>query len=107
MIILTLIWFVIGAAAGWRLASHRTGTAASRVLEQAREQMGNEVRHWQEQTERIRAQADRMAREKDAWTAGYKQGREDVIKIVPHIAAQRGLLGQSVASESDEMNDCA
>ena len=80
MFLLALIWVFIGVALGWRFGSRRSTS---------------------------QARANQLAQENEAWTAGYKQGREDVIKIVPHIAAQRELLGQSVASESDEMNHCA
>jgi Tfp pilus assembly protein FimV len=104
MFLLALIWILIGAAVGWRLGSRRS---ASRALAQARQQMRQETRYWQELAERSKIRADQLAQENEAWAAGYKQGREDVIKIVPHIAAQRGLPGQSVASESDEMNNCA
>jgi hypothetical protein len=42
-----------------------------------------------------------------AWAAGCKQGREDVIKIVPHIAAQQRLLPPDRGTETAELNDCA
>lgn len=104
MFLLALIWVFIGVALGWRFGSRRS---TSQALTQARQQMRQEIRYWQEVAERSQIRANQLAQENEAWTAGYKQGREDVIKIVPHIAAQRGLLGQSVASESDEMNNCA
>jgi hypothetical protein len=104
MFLLALIWVFIGVALGWRFGSRRS---TSQALTRARQQMRQEIRYWQEVAERSKVRADQLAQENEAWAAGYKQGREDVIKIVPHIAAQRGLLGQSVASESDEMNHCA
>ncbi len=104
MFILILIWILIGAAIGWRFGSRRS---TSQALTQARQQMCQEIRYWQEHAERSKVRADLLAQENEAWMAGYKQGREDVITIVPHIAAQQGLPGQSLASEPDEMNHCA
>jgi hypothetical protein len=40
-----VIWVLIGGALGWRLGSCR---ATSRALTQARQQMSQEVRYWQE-----------------------------------------------------------
>ncbi len=107
MILLGLAWILIGVALGWQLGSRRSSAAASQALVQAREQMRQEIRYWQEQAERSKIKADQLAQENEAWTAGYKQGREDVITIVPHIAAQQRLLGQGLSPEQDEMNDCA
>lgn len=112
MIALTVVWLVIGLAAGWRIASRRVARAASRSLqrelEQAREQMSDEVRYWQDQTERIRVQVGQLAQEKDAWAAGYKQGREDVLGIVPPlIAAHLRSTGRNRPSTTTEMDDCA
>jgi hypothetical protein len=46
-----------------------------------------------------------LAQENEAWAAGYKQGREDVIKIVPHMAAQQRLLPQDRRTDTTEIND--
>jgi hypothetical protein len=103
MLLLALvIWVLIGGALGWRLGSHR---ATSRALTQARQQMSQEVRYWQEVAERSKIRADQLAQENEAWAAGYKQGREDVIKIVPHIAAQQRLLPQDRRTDTTEIND--
>ncbi len=107
MILLGLAWILIGVALGWQFGSRRSTAATSRALTAAREQMVREIRYWQEQAERAVVRADQLAQENEAWAAGYKQGREDVITIVPHIAAQQRLLGQGLSPEQDEMNDCA
>ena len=104
MVLLILIWVLIGAAIGWRAGSRRS---TSRALTRAREQMRQEIRYWQEHAERSKVRADLLAQENEAWAAGYRQGREDVITIVPHIAAQQRLLSQGLPSGPDEMNDCA
>jgi hypothetical protein len=103
-VFLTLVWFLAGATAGWGLTSLRAATTVSH----ARQQMRREIRHWQSETERYKSVADRHAQDKAAWTAGCKQGRDDVITIMPLLlAAQQRLLLQDRTTEPTEMNDCA
>lgn len=46
--------------------------------------------------QRFKATADRLAQEKESWTAGVRQGRDDVITIVPLlIAAQQRLTAEA------------
>ena len=104
MVFLALIWVFIGAAIGWRFGSRRS---ASRALAQAQQQMRREIRYWQEAAERSKVRADLLAQENEAWAAGYRQGREDVITIVPHIAAQQRLLPQDRTTEGAAITDCA
>jgi hypothetical protein len=104
MFFLALIWILIGVAVGWRLGSRRSN---SQALTRAGQQMRQEIRYWQEQAERSKVKADLLAQENEAWAAGYRQGREDVITIVPHIAAQQRLLSQDRRIDTAEMNDCA
>ena len=101
---LILVWFLAGAIAGWGVTSLR----AAGTLSRARKQMRREIRHWQSETERYKAVADRHAQEKAAWAAGCKQGRDDVITIVPMLlAAQQRLLAHDRRAEATKMNDCA
>lgn len=101
---LILVWFLAGAIAGWGVTSLRAAGTVSR----AREQMRREIRHWQSETERYKAIADRHAQDKAAWAAGCKQGRDDVITIVPMLlAAQQRLLFADRRTGAGEMNDCA
>jgi hypothetical protein len=103
-VFLTLVWFLAGATAGWGLTSLRAVTTVSH----ARQQMRREIRHWQSETERYQAVADRHAQDKAAWTAGCRQGRDDVITIMPLLlAAQQRLLFTGRQTEPTEMNDCA
>jgi hypothetical protein len=104
MFLLALIWVLIGVAVGWRFGSRRS---TSQALTQARQQMRREIRYWQEAAERSKARAGQLTQENEAWAAGYRQGREDVISIVPHIAAQQRLLPQDRGTDTTEMNDCA
>jgi hypothetical protein len=101
---LLALMVLIGVAIGWRFGSHRS---ASQALTRARQQMRQEIRYWQEAAERSKFRADQLTQENEAWTAGYRQGREDVISIVPHIAAQQRALPGDRGTDSAEMNDCA
>jgi hypothetical protein len=105
-VLLTLVWFAAGATAGWGVASLHAAAALSR----AREQMRREIRCWQAETERSKAVADRLAQEKESWTAGLRQGRDDVITIVPLlIAAQQRVMTQTPGhgSASSQIDHCA
>ena len=65
-VFLTLVWFLAGATTGWVLTSLQTARTVSR----ARQQMRSEILHWQSETERYKANADRHAQNKAAWAAG-------------------------------------
>ena len=99
-----LVWFLAGAIAGWGVTSIRAAMAWSR----AREQMIREIRVWQEETQRFKARADQLAQEKESWVAGVKQGRDDVITMVPMlIAAQQRLMGLGRTTQTGQLDDCA
>jgi hypothetical protein len=105
-VLLAVVWFVTGAMAGWGVSTLRAATAAAR----AREQMRREIRCWQAETERFKAVADRLAREKESWTAGVRQGRDDVITIVPLlIAAQQRMMAEAPGrgAATSEIDHCA
>ncbi|HUY49154.1 MAG TPA: hypothetical protein VMV92_26120 [Streptosporangiaceae bacterium] len=77
-------------------------------MSRARVQMHREIRYWQAETERYKAVADRLTQERESWVAGCKQGRDDVITIVPLlIAAQQRLMGLSCFTDPSQMDDCA
>ncbi len=103
-VLLALVWSLAGAIAGWGITSIRATMAAAR----AREQMIREIRVWQEETQRYKAVADRLAREKESWAAGIRQGRDDVISMMPLlIEAQQRLRDPGRSTGSASMDDCA
>jgi hypothetical protein len=105
-VLLAAVWFLTGAIAGWGVRALRAAATMSR----AREQMRREIRCWQAETERFKATADRLAQEKESWTAGVRQGRDDVITIVPLlIAAQQRLMTEAPGrgAASTEIDHCA
>lgn len=104
MFLLALIWVLIGVAAGWRFGSRH---ATSQALTRARQQMRQEIRYWQEHAERSKVRADLLAQGNEAWAAGYQQGRDDVITIVPHLTAQQRLLPQDAATDAAGITGCA
>jgi hypothetical protein len=85
-IFILLIGFTIGAILGWRLGRWRTYEALSRT----RQAMTDEIALWQAAAARANTKAAKATEEARMWAEGCKQGREDVISIVPLlIAAQR------------------
>jgi hypothetical protein len=73
------------------------------------EQMARrEIQHWMDEAARARSHAAQLARDNETWAAGCKQGRDDVITVVPLlIAAQEhnrggGTCGQHGAQEITE-----
>lgn len=101
---LILVWSLAGAIAGWGITSIRATMAASR----ARELMIREIRVWQDETQRYKAVADRLAREKESWAAGIRQGRDDVITMMPLlIEAQQRLRDPGRDNGTASMDDCA
>lgn len=78
-----LMGAAIGGAVAWWFASQR----AAEILMQARTAMHREIRHWQQAAARANSEVERLAREAESWSAGCKQGREDVISIMPLLVA--------------------
>jgi hypothetical protein len=73
------------------------------------EQMARrEIQHSKDEAARARSHAAQLARDAETWAAGCKQGRDDVITVVPLlIAAQEnntagGTCGQHGAQQVTE-----
>lgn len=56
---------------------------AARTLETMR----RKIRHWQDEAARARTHAAQLERDAETWAAGCRQGRDDVITIVPLLVA--------------------
>jgi hypothetical protein len=102
-VFLTLVWFLAGATTGWVL----TSLQMVRTVSRARQQMRSEILHWQSETERYKAVADRLAQDKAAWAAGAKQGRDDVITIMPMLLAAQRPQWPDPRHPAAQVNDCA
>jgi hypothetical protein len=78
-----LLGVALGVPVGRWLAMRR----AMATVSQAEVRMRRELVHWQEAAQRATAEAARVAREAEAYKAGCKHGREDVISIMPLLVA--------------------
>lgn len=86
MIILYCIaWAVIAAVAAWGIMEVRTSAAMSRLGAKMRE----EISHCHDETSRARADAAQIARDGAIRAEGWKEGRDDVMAIIPLIVSPR------------------
>jgi hypothetical protein len=96
------IGLAVGAVISWRATRSRARAEARRELSRAWTDMRREVNHWQEAAARANADAARIAREADAYKAGHKNGREDVISIMPLLVAAQQHPADEARASGDE-----
>jgi hypothetical protein len=82
-----ITWAVIAAGAVWAITEARTFAAMSRLAAKMRE----EISHCQDETSRARARAAQIARDAAIRAEGWKEGRDDVVAIIPLIVSPRDL----------------
>ena len=89
-----VLLMIMAAVAAWGFTMVRVSGQHSRLkAEIARiERIARqEIQHWQDEAARARSHAAQVERDSKAWAAGCKQGRDDVISVMPLlIAAQEG-----------------
>jgi hypothetical protein len=102
MIIPLAIGLVVGATISWRATRSRARAEMRRDLTRARADMHREVQHWQEAAARATAEAARIAREADAYKAGHKSGREDVISIMPLLMTVQQRPGDEAQASGEQ-----
>jgi hypothetical protein len=81
-----------------RASAHHSRLRAEmvRIEREARK----EIQHWRDEAARARSHAAQIARDAANWAAGCKQGRDDVITVVPLlIAAQEKGTGGGPGSQ--------
>ena len=86
-----------------RASAHHSRLRAEmvRIEREAR----REIQHWRDEAARARSHAAQLARDSATWAAGCKQGREDVITVVPLLMAAQeqgkevGACSQHAAQE--------
>lgn len=84
MSVLIIIAFAATAAlAAWRLALARSAATISRL----REEMQEEVRYWQAESARAKVRTAQLEKEVASWSAGCRQGRDDLVAVLPLIIA--------------------
>ena len=105
------ILMIMAAVIGWGCTMVFVAARHSRLRDEIGriDQMARrEIQHWKDEAARARSVAAQLARDSETWAAGHKQGRDDVITVVPLlIAAQEhhtagGACGQHGAQEISE-----
>ncbi len=97
-----VIGLAVGATISWRAARSRARREVRRELYRAWADMRREVNRWQEAAERANAEAARVTREADAYKAGHKNGREDVISIMPLLVAAQQRPADEARASGDQ-----
>lgn len=82
-VLTTIAWATIAAVTVWGLTWVRAAAAISRL----REEMQEEVRYWQAESARAKSHLVQLERDAVTWTAGCKQGRDDLVAVLPLIIA--------------------
>jgi hypothetical protein len=100
VIVPIIIAFTVTAAlTAWRLALARSAGAISRH----REEMQEEVRYWQAESARAKVRTAQLEKEVASWSAGCRQGRDDLVAVLPLIIA--ALERPSVYAAADQIHD--
>lgn len=86
-----------GGMLGWWLAKMRATAMRARDLTAMR----HEIKRWQEVAERATAKSDRIAHEAKTWAEGCRQGREEVISIVPLLLAAQQRPSDQLRAAAD------
>jgi hypothetical protein len=88
--VMLLAGLLAGACLGWLAGRWRASAEAMRLNRALRQ----EVRSWQDAAARATDRAERAAAEARTWAEGCRQGRQEVISIVPLLMAaqDRGNL---------------
>ena len=96
------IGLVIVPVLSWQAARSRARAEMRRQLALAQADMHREVKHWQEAATRANAEAARIAREADAYKDGHRNGREDVISIMPLLVAAQQRPADEARASGDQ-----
>ena len=81
---------IMAAVVAWGFTTALASAHHSRLrdeLARAEQRMRREVQHWKDEAARARNHAAQVERDSATWAAGCKQGREDVITVVPLLMA--------------------
>jgi hypothetical protein len=100
MSVLIIIAFAATAAlTAWRLALTRSSATISRL----RQEMQEEVRYWQAESARAKVRTAQLEKEVASWSAGCRQGRDDLVAVLPLIIA--ALERPAGVRAADEIHD--
>lgn len=93
-----IAWAVIAAVSAWAI----TAAHASAVISRLQAEMRKEIAYWQDETSRARVHAAQIARDTAIRADAWKDGRDDVIAIMPLIAAAHGASSYSQDGADEE-----
>lgn len=102
---------IMAAVTAWGFTLAHASTRHSRLraeLVRMEREARKEIQHWRDEAARARSHAAQVARDAANWAAGCRQGRDDVITVVPLLiaahekAAGDGTSGRHGAEEAIE-----
>jgi len=99
LMVATLI--ILAAVSAWGFTLARAAVQHSRLraeMGHLQAELHKEIRHWQEEAARARSHAAQVARDAATWAAGCRQGRDDVMAVMPMLAATRDAGAARAAS---------
>jgi hypothetical protein len=93
-------------ALGWSLATAATWGItvyrASLALTRSRRAADEEIEYWQGEATRARELVAQLKHERAVWSSGCRQGREDVIAIMPLLVAAQQKSASAPAFDYSE-----
>ncbi len=99
-VLIIMAFAAIAVLVAWRLALARSAATISRL----REEMQEEVRYWQAESARAKVRTAQLEKEVASWSAGCRQGRDDLVSVLPLIIAALERP-TSVRAAADEIHD--
>ena len=93
-----IMWAAIAAVAAWGITTARSCATIARL----RAEMRQEIGYWQAETARARALAAQTARDAATRATAWKEGRDDVIAIMPLIVLAREGASPSLVDDDDQ-----
>ncbi len=104
---MTMLILLLGLGLGVPVGRWLVMRRAAVRVSQAETEMRRELAHWQEAAARATAEAARIAREAEAYKAGCKHGREEVISIVPLLIATQRRAADEARGSGDGLGAVA
>ena len=99
---MTMLALLLGVGVGIVVGRWLATRRAAATLAHAEVAVRKELAHWQETAERATAETARVGREAEAYQAGCRHGREDVISIMPLLVAAQARPADGDRACGDE-----
>jgi hypothetical protein len=102
-VLIIMVFAGTAVLVAWRVALARSAATISRL----REEMQEEVRYWQAESARAKVRTAQLEKEVASWSAGCRQGRDDLVSVLPLIIAalQRPTSVRAAAGEIHDPAD--